>query len=127
MRRSRPRSSKSCTALRWQCAGAVKSAACLTRKIAKQQLVVGVRADPEPDDILAITNTECPVCEADANRVDRAIWVNQLEPEAWVGRVAAEQCVGPASSPLDRTRQEPEGPPEPVGRPGVHRLSGSRG
>jgi hypothetical protein len=46
-----------------------------------EMLVFIMRADPEPDYVVTLENAECPVVDADANGIDRAGRMNQLEAE----------------------------------------------
>ena len=59
-------------------------------------VVVAVRANPEPDDGLAVNLAESAVGEADSHGVDVVLLIDLLEVQPRVGRVLPEQPVGSA-------------------------------
>jgi len=67
----------------------------------EDRIVVGVRADPEPDKAVTFANRERSVTEADAGGEDRLGGVNLLEAEARMGRGIPELSVGEPGVLLD--------------------------
>ena len=53
-----------------------------------------MRADPEPDDVVAFAHAESAIVKAYANRVDGARRVDRLEAKARVTRVGSKESVG---------------------------------
>lgn len=53
-----------------------------------------MRADPEPDKVLALAHREGAIPRSDANREDGSSGVHLLEAEARMLRVVPEQLVG---------------------------------
>jgi hypothetical protein len=58
-------------------------------------------ADPEPDDLVAVEESERPIVHGDPSRVDRARWMDLLESETRVRGIVAEAAVGLASAILN--------------------------
>jgi hypothetical protein len=83
--------------------------------------------DPEPQDVLAITDADCPIPQADASREDGTPWVDLFELKARVGRIDPERAVGSPGATLDLRRELPKRFPEAFVRVRVHILSGSTG
>ena len=81
---------------------------------------VSVRANPEPDQLILLTETHRAVAETNADRVDGLRGVYALESEARMLRVLAEQPIGGASVLLNVLRQRSEGVPEPGGGARAH-------
>jgi hypothetical protein len=52
------------------------------RKVPQQLIVVGMRANPEPDDLVRVAHPEGTVGESDPHRVDRTTGVHELEAKA---------------------------------------------
>lgn len=67
-------------------------------------IVFGVRADPEPNDDIALDDAERAVPEPDPGSVDRPSRVNVLEAEASVLRVLLEPAIGFTSAPANMVR-----------------------
>ncbi len=86
-----------------------------------------MRPDPEPQDVLAITNTQRPVPQADANRENGTTRVNLLELKARMEWIDLERALGSPSPALDFGRQPSKRLPEACVCVGVHILSGSMG
>ena len=86
-----------------------------------------MRPDPEPHDVLALTNTERPVPQADPHRENGTTWVNLLELKARMEWIDPEGAVSSSGPPLDLRRQPPKRLPEALVGVGVHILSGSTG
>src|SRR5438132_13915729 len=81
-----------------------------------QVVVVRMRADPEPNDLVPCPHGERPIGEADACREDGSGRMNLLESEAGMGGVAAEQVVGKTGLGLNLRRQGSEGLAKPLRR-----------
>jgi hypothetical protein len=61
---------------------------------AKKMIVLGVRADPEPNDDIAFDDAECAMPESHSCCVDRPGRVQVFEAETAVLRVLLETAVG---------------------------------
>lgn len=83
--------------------------------------------NPEPQDVLALTNTKRPVPQADAHREYGTARVNLLELKARTEWIDPKGTVGSSSTALDLRRQAPKRCPEAFGRVRVHILSGLTG
>lgn len=83
--------------------------------------------DPEPQDVLAFTNTKRPVPQADAHRKNEAARVNLLELKVRMEWIDPKGAVGSSGPALDLRRQAPKCCPEAFVRVRVHILSGSTG
>jgi len=70
----------------------------------EDRIVVGVRADPEPDKAVSVANRKRAVSEADAGGEDWLGGVNLLETEARMGRGIPELSVGEPGALLDVLR-----------------------
>jgi hypothetical protein len=64
-------------------------------------IVLGVRADPEPNDDVAVDDAECAMPESDPCRVDGPGRVHAFEAETSVLRVLLEAPVGFTSPALN--------------------------
>lgn len=62
-------------------------------QLVKKAVILRVRADPEPDDLLVLQEPEGSVSESHADRVDGVAIVNLLEVEARMPGVLAEQPI----------------------------------
>ena len=83
--------------------------------------------DPEPQDVLALTNTKRPVPQADAHRENETARVNLLELKARMEWINPKGAVGSSGPALDLRRQPSERLPEAFVRVRGHILSGSTG
>ena len=109
--------------------GRIRSASIAPRsgsEFLQQLVIVRVRADPEPDDLIAGANTERSIAEADRRRVDGTRGVHRLEAQARMRGVAREEPVGLAAR-RSTARSRLSSTAEPFGRPGLHCSSGSKG
>jgi hypothetical protein len=86
-----------------------------------------VLADPEPDDVVAIHNTNHSVIVINACRINQSRPMHFLEFESWVLRVCAESLVGGTSALLNVNWQQRECVSKGLRCMRVHSLSGSRG
>src|SRR3712207_514068 len=91
-----------------------------------QVVIVGVRADPEPDHGIVLSDAHRPVIPAYPYRVDRLRRVNSLETQPGMIRVLGKPPVGFPRSLFDGLRQARESLPKPSGCPGPQSESGSR-
>jgi hypothetical protein len=67
-----------------------------------QFVVIGVRTDPEPDDLpWTRNNAEGSVVQADSHRVDSPLWMDQLESQTGVIGILPEPRVCLPRQPLD--------------------------
>ncbi len=62
-------------------------------RMVDETLVFVMRADPEPDDVVALENAECPVMEADANGIVGAGRMNRLEAETRMIGIGTEEFI----------------------------------
>jgi hypothetical protein len=92
----------------------------------QQTIVVGMRADPEPDDNVSVEHGERTIAEADTGRIDRAGGVDLFEPQTGMLRIVAEEPLGRARAAPDVVGQLSERVAEVLGRPRRQRSSGSR-
>jgi hypothetical protein len=91
-----------------------------------QVVVVGVRADPEPDHGIVFSNTQRPVIAAYPYRVDRLCRVDLLETQPGVIRILDKPPVGFPRSFLNGLRQARESLPKSSGCPEPQSDPGSR-
>lgn len=68
---------------------------------AQKAIVLGVRADPEPDDDIAVDDAQRAMAEAHPCGVDGPGGVDVFEVETWVMRVVPETAVGFTGPALD--------------------------
>lgn len=90
-----------------------------------QPLVVSVRANPEPNDVITFTNTECAIAGADPGGANGPRGVDLLEPEAGVIRIVPENPIGFSGLTLDMLRELCKRPAERFSSVGVHKRFGS--
>ncbi len=83
--------------------------------------------DPEPQDVLALTDADCPVPQADAHREDGTPWMNLFELKARMGWIGPKGTVGSSGPALDMWWEGPKRFPEAFVRVRVHIVSGSMG
>jgi len=76
-------------------------------QLLEKAIVLSVRADPEPGDLLVLEKPESTISEGHANRVSGVAIVNLLELEARVPGVIAEQP--PPRSAASRAISQPVG------------------
>ena len=62
--------------------------------LTQQMVVFCMRADPEPEDIIAFQNPDRPIVQPDASREDRAGGMDLPETQARMMRILLEQRVG---------------------------------
>jgi hypothetical protein len=86
-----------------------------------------MRPDPESQDVLAITNTQRPSPQADANRENGTTRVNLPQLKGRMEWIDLERAVGSPGPVLDFGRQLSKRLPEACVCVGVHTLSGSMG
>lgn len=77
-----------------------------------QALIIGMRADPEPDDLVSFTDAKSAVITGHPCRINGPVGVNLLEPKAWMIGVAYEEPVCLSSLTLNMLRQIGECPAE---------------
>lgn len=70
----------------------------------KKAIVLRVRADPEPQDDVAVDRAKRAIAKPDSGGVNGQCGVDRLEMQARVMRVLAETTVRVTSSALDVTR-----------------------
>lgn len=68
---------------------------------AEKAIVLGVRANPEPNDDIAVEDTQRTVAESHPCGVDGPGGVDVFEVETWVMRVVLETAVGFTGPALD--------------------------
>ncbi len=68
-------------------------------------VVFGMRADPIPDYAFILSDSQSPIIQTDANRIDIGLTLDLLEMKPWVGRISPEYLVGTACILLHRSRQ----------------------
>ena len=68
-------------------------------QLAYKTIVIGVRADPEPDHRIVVEHAECAVAESNARRVDRSLRVHALEMQAGMMRIETKKAVGYSGLP----------------------------
>jgi len=68
---------------------------------AEEAIVLGVRADPEPDDDVAVDDAQRAMAESRPCGVDGSGGVGVFEVETWVVRVVLETAVGFTGPALD--------------------------
>ncbi len=83
--------------------------------------------DPEPQDVLALTNTKRPVPQADAHRENGTARVNLLELKTRMEWIDPKGAVGSSGPALDLRREATKRFQEAFVRVRVHILSGSTG
>jgi len=83
--------------------------------------------DPEPQDVLALTDADCPVPQADAHREDGTPWMNLFELKARMRAIDPKGAVGSSGPALDMRWEDPKRFPEAFVRVRVHIVSGSMG
>lgn len=71
---------------------------------AEEAVVLGVRADPESNDDIAIDDAQRAMAESQPRGVDRPGGVHVFEVETWVLRVLFETAVGFTGPALDMIR-----------------------
>ena len=94
-------------------------------QVVEGPVVSGVRADPEPGNLVIVQKPKGAVSQGHPNGVDRITIVNLLELKAWVSRVLEEQPVRPPSGFPDLRRDLAIRRPEARRRARFHSLSGS--
>ncbi len=57
-------------------------------------IIVGVRADPEPDHLVSFPHRERPIGQTYARRKDRTRGVDPLESKTRVKRILSKQLIG---------------------------------
>jgi hypothetical protein len=67
----------------------------------EEPIIFRVRPDPEPEDVVALSNADRPIMESAASREDRADGMDLPEAEARVVRILLEQRVSLASLMTD--------------------------
>jgi hypothetical protein len=70
-----------------------------------EKVIVGVRANPEPDHCIAVPRCERSIIDTDTRRIDLRLVMNLFEAEAGMSRIRAEQAVGVPRLPLSMRRQ----------------------
>jgi hypothetical protein len=83
--------------------------------------------DPEPQDVLTLTDADGPVPQTDARREDGTSWMNLFELKARMGGIDSKRTVGSSGPALDVRWEAPKRFPEALIRVRVHILSGSIG
>jgi hypothetical protein len=78
-----------------------------------QTIVVPVRPNPEPEDVVASSNAEGPTPETDSDRHDRFRRMNLLEAKARVTGILEKDAIRPTTLLLDWRRKLGETTPEP--------------
>ena len=91
----------------------------------QKTIVLGVAADPEPDDLIVFQKTESSVATADTNRVNRLNRVHSFELQTWMAGILAKQRVSLACEVSDFARQLAIRRPESRRCTRPHSLSGS--
>jgi hypothetical protein len=67
----------------------------------EKPIILPVGPNPEPQDVLAIAGTDCPISQADASREDGALWVDLFELKARMKGVYPEGAISSSSATLD--------------------------
>lgn len=49
-----------------------------------QLIIVCVRTDPVPDDLVTIANPDGTVAESDSHGINRLLWMDLLKAQAWM-------------------------------------------
>lgn len=83
--------------------------------------------DPEPQDVLALKDADCPVPQADSHREDGTPWMNLFELKARMRGIDPKGAVGSSGPTLDLRWEGPKRFPEAFVRVRVHIVSGSMG
>src|SRR5574337_58198 len=60
-------------------------------KARNQLVVIGVRANPEPDEVFAVAHAQCATTKTRANGVNGQGWMDLLETQTRMIRVLLEQ------------------------------------
>src|SRR5512138_1035971 len=94
-------------------------------EVLEEAIILGMRAEPEPGDLITLQEPEGAVSQSDASRVDRLAYVNSLELQAWMLDVIAKEPIRLTSRFLDLGWQVAIRRPEARRRTRCHRLSGS--
>ena len=93
----------------------------------QEPVVVLVVSDPEPDDCVALENTDSPVVTGNADGVNRARLAHALELETRMSRVDGEDSIRFSCLVLDFRTKLAKQVPEPGVRLRLHIFSGSMG
>lgn len=93
----------------------------------QQVVIIRVRSDPEPRNLIALDNTNRTVIDADSSRIDRPCRMDAFEVHAGMIRIPREQCIRLPGLGLHGRRQRGVTLPEPLGGCGVHKRFRSRG
>jgi len=64
-------------------------------------VILPMGPDPEPQDVLALTDADCPVPQADAHREDGTPWMNLFELKARMRAIDPKGAVGSSGPALD--------------------------
>ena len=91
----------------------------------EETVVLSVRADPEPGDLVIVQKTKGAVSQGHTNGVDRIAIVNPLELKAWVPSVLEEHPIRLPSGYPDLRRKLAIRRPEARRRARFHSVSGS--
>ena len=65
----------------------------ITRPSLYQAVVLGVAADPVPDDSVLLHDRQCAIAKTDANRVDILLAFHLLESQTGMRRIGLEELV----------------------------------
>src|SRR5579864_3780676 len=90
-------------------------------------VILGVTADPEPQDPIAVPNAKRPVTNADPHGIDVFLAFHFLEVETRVGGIVSENAVGPNRLLPNCGGQISELLPKLAGGPGLDQSKSSRG
>src|SRR5271157_4539152 len=93
--------------------------------LTQQMVVFCMRADPEPEDIIAFPNPDRPIVQPDASREDRAGGMDLPETQARMMRILLEQRVGLPGLLANMLGQGPVQHPELRHQKRVHSSSTS--
>ena len=99
----------------------------LSAQLGDQSVVLSVRANPEPNNVLPITKRKGPVPQTDANREDRACGMYLFELKAGMERVPLEEAVCASGVAPNMLRKLLKRRTEALVRVGIHIFSGSSG
>src|SRR6266545_3134436 len=91
----------------------------------QELVVIGMGADPKPNDHITVSHAHGAVTDTNPCRVDRWVGMHLLEVEPRMRRVFPEQPIGFAGLSLDVRRQGREQLTEAPGCARVHSRSGS--
>jgi hypothetical protein len=91
-----------------------------TSALGQEPIVVGVGANPEPDDSVVVTYTESAPAARDPHRVDRLLPGNELEAKTRVRWISLPPAKGYPRRPFDLLRQRGKALPILFRRLGTH-------